>query len=248
MTKIAGEYFEFKEEREIDGVLKQFFTCNICKKEINATNNYGKTSHLQNLHKDVYAKLQTPVESIEQKRLKLILDCVEIVAVNGRSFSHLLDSGLQSMINEKLCELESAGRQFNLNDEKHCEVKDCIRRMSENARQKIADEIKDIPISLMCDIATKHGRSLFGFSIQYVANGKHRIRSIGMIHLDKSHTGKYLASLIAKRLKEYGVVKDQLLTITTDNGTNMIKMIKEMRKMEYTVDRLENTANMMDTA
>lgn len=247
MIQLAEEYFVFKEELEIDGELKRFYTCTVCNKPINGTKNSNKTSHLMG-HKDVYAKLKIPEESIERKRLKLIMDCVEMVTVNGRSFNHLLDSALHSMISERLSELESAGRSVHLNDSNLKEVKECLRRMSENAKKKISDEIKNCPLALMCDIVTKRGRSIFGFSIQYILNGKHRIRSIGMIHLDESHTGKYLANLIAKRLTEFGVINDQLLTVTTDNGSNMIKMIKDIRQLKLAIASSENSGPSENTA
>lgn len=194
--------------------MKRFYNCIICNKEINGTKDSNKWAHLL-IHDEVNSKLHNLDESIERKRLKLILDCVEMVAVNGRSFSHLYDSALHSMISETLSELKSAGCQVNLNDSNLLEVKESLRRMSENAKKKIADEIKDRPLSLMCDIATKHGRSIFGFSLQYIVNGKHRIRSIGMIHLTSSHTDKYLAAVIANRLADFGVQKDQLMTVTS---------------------------------
>lgn len=233
----------------MDGVLKRFFTCIICKKEINGTKTSNKSSHLQ-IHKKLYPQLRSLDECMERKRLKLILDCVEMVAVNGRSFSHIYDSALHSMLSEKLDELESAGCQLNLKDQNLIEVKGCLRRVSENAKKKIADEIKDRPLSLMCDIVTKHGRSIFGFSLQYIVNGKHRIRSIGMIHLNSSHTGKYLATLIANRLTDFGVKKGQLLTVTTDNGANMLKMIKNIQETTFTfeADRSKNTAYTPNTA
>lgn len=246
MTQLAEEYFVFKEEREVCDEMKRFFTCTICGKDINGTKNSNKVSHL-NSHKDVIAKMRIPQESIERKRLKLIMDSVEMVTVNGRTFSHLQDSALHSMISERLCELQSAGRQVHL-DADFAEVKDCLRRMSENAKQKISEEIKNRPLALMCDIVTKRGRSIFGFSLQYILNGKHRIRSIGMIHLESAHTGKYLATLIANRLNEFGVTKNQLLTITTDNGSNMIKMIKDIRQLNFAslppknIEPSENTA------
>lgn len=90
-TQVAEQYFVFKEEKIIDGELKRFFTCTVCNKDINGTKNTNKVSHL-GCHKDVYATLHIPEESIERKRLKLIMDCVEMVTVNGRSFSHLAES------------------------------------------------------------------------------------------------------------------------------------------------------------
>lgn len=75
----------------------------------------------------------------------------------------------------------------------------------------------------MVDIGTKNKRSVLGMSVQLIINGKLVIRSIGMIELKKSHTGKYLSELIIKRLNDYHIEKRQILTITTDNGKNIKK-------------------------
>lgn len=100
-------------------------------------------------------------------------------------------------------------------------MKNCLRKTAQNIREKISIETKDRPISLMVDIVTKHGRSILGFSLQYIVNGNHKIRSIGMIHLDASHTAVYLAELIVNRLNEL------------DNGANMLKIVRDIRNMEF---------------
>ena len=96
------------------------------------------------------------------------------------------------------------------------------------AREKIPTEVKNRVLSLMVDIVTKRGRSILGFSVQYVLNGKHTVRSIGMIELYESHTGVYLADVIVKRLKEFCIELHQVITITTDNGANVLKMIRDL--------------------
>lgn len=79
----------------------------------------------------------------------------------------------------------------------------------------------------MVDIVST-SRSILGFSIQFINNGKHVIRSIGMIELKESHTGVYIAKLITDRLKELDIKLNQIVTITTDNGANVLKMVRDM--------------------
>lgn len=53
-----------------------------------------------------------------------------------------------------------------------------------------------------------------------------------MVQLNSSHTGFHLAEIIVNRLKEFGVTLNQIVAITTDNGSNMLKMVKDICKMD----------------
>lgn len=232
LSDCAQNFFTFKEIRTFDEDTKSFYTCNLCKKELNGTKRSNLTAHLHVNHLEVFSKISEPNGSIQDKRLKLLFECVEMVSVNARPFAHLYDSALHSMLDDKLSELEEAGEKLDLKNPNLVEVKDCLLRISDNIRDKIKLEVEKRPLSLLADIVTKRGRSILGFSVQYIFNGKLRTRSIGMAHLDASHTGIYLADLIVKRLNEFGVGIFQILTIATDNGGNMLKMVKDIRKIE----------------
>lgn len=246
-SRIALEYFTFKEEKVDGDRIRRFYSCNECDKILNGTYHTNLSSHLQQ-HEEIYAEIYTPNLSIEEKRLKLLLECVEMVTINARSFTHLNDSSLHSMLEEKLDELEAAGRKLNLKSPHLTEVKDELRILSGNVREKICAEVKNRPLSLMVDAVTKRGRSILGFSLQNLINGKHIVRSIGMVELHLSHTGLYLADIIVKRLKEFEINLRQIVAISTDNGSNMLKMIKEIRKMEDDKDKPKNVANIQNGA
>lgn len=66
--------------------------------------------------------------------------------------------------------------------------------------------------------------------MQYKYNSKLRVRSIGMIELERAHTATYLCDVIVRCLGEYNIDLHQIFTITTDNGRNMVKMIREIQK------------------
>lgn len=108
------------------------------------------------------------------------------------------------------------------------EVKNLLHKIAIAVRDKIKEEVRSRVISLQVDIVTKNRRAIFGITIQYVANGKVRVRSIGVIELLQSHTTQYLADVICARLKIYEIDLKQILTITTDNGTNFLKMVREI--------------------
>lgn len=227
LTACSRRYFEEAETvTDENGVTKKRFTCKECQANINGTYASNLVSHLKK-HKELFAKI-TEDKSIEEKRAKMLLGCVEFVAVDGHPFSHLNGSGFLSIIDDTLKELEEAGQAINLKDPHLTEVKEMLHKTAKSVQQKIREELHNRPFSLMVDITTKRRRSILGISAQFLVDGKHKIRSIGMVELKESHTGEYLARVICELLSKYGVKPQQVVSITTDNGANVVKMIRDM--------------------
>lgn len=206
---------------------KDFYTCKICKNKVNGTKNSNLVSHLQK-HEDVFADLCSEDADIEKKRLNLLLNCVELVTVNGRAFKCLNDSAILSMNEGLLNELKLVGRELKLHDKDLTEVKLMVLDVAKKVCEAIRLEVKGIPLSLMVDIGSNGGRSFLGMTVKANANGKSIVPRLGLIELHSSHTAEYLADVIVKRLKEFGIDLRQILTITTDNGSNMLKMVRDM--------------------
>lgn len=139
-----------------------------------------------------------------------------------------------------MAKLRNAGYSLNLSDSNLPEVKEHLHIMAEKVRKKIANEVKGRAIELMVDIAKRNNRSIIGASIQYIANGKLKVRSIAMIELHEAHTAKYLAEIICVRLKVFEIDLRQILTITTDNGSNVLKMIKDVEDYLQKAIAVEN--------
>lgn len=174
-------------------------------------------------------------ESLPVKRLRILQNAVEIIAVNGRPFNYLLDSGYQAGIQNKLQKLKNSGMGLNFSKNLP-EIKEHLTKMAENVRIKI--------ISLMADIGTKNNRSMFGVSAQFVVFGKVHIRSLGLFELDQSHTGVYLANVLRDCLSMYGIEKWQTFCITTDNGKNILKMVRDFNDLEsWNVSNINENAN-----
>ncbi|XP_065315485.1 uncharacterized protein LOC135924356 [Gordionus sp. m RMFG-2023] len=93
---------------------------------------------------------------------------------------------------------------------------------SENIKKEVYQKL----ISLKLDIATRYDRSILGINIQFINNGKIKLRTLCMKVIKERHTSEYLKKIILDVLKEYEIKIEQIYTITTDNAANMIKLIK----------------------
>lgn len=225
----SKKYFKSLGEREVNGAQKLYYECTICGSNINGNREYNLASHLQHRHRQIYEEIAAPKkDSMPVKRLKLLQDVIEIIAVNGRTFTHILDSGFMSIIHNKLQKLAAAGIGLNLTDPHLPEVKKHLHEMAQKVKNIIKDEVRGRALFILVDVVTKNHRSIFGISIQYIVNGQLKIRSIGMIELLQSHTAIYLADIICARLKLFDIDLKQILTITTDNGANVLKMVREI--------------------
>lgn len=92
-----------------------FYECKTCGSKINGQKEYNLASHLRHIHPEIYNGIAgREKESIQVKRLKLLQNFVEIVAVNGRPFTYILDSGFQSIAEKKQRKLNAAGIGLNL--------------------------------------------------------------------------------------------------------------------------------------
>lgn len=209
----------------------QMYKCKVCKNDVNGNKKWNLAAHLEYHHSEEYNEAisdEKSDKSTDYIRLKLLLNLVELVTVNGRPFKCITDSAISSLLEEKLEKLKLAGKGVNLQDPHLKDVKEKLKQVAEKIRQKIRTETKNRALSLLVDIVTKHGRSILGVSIQYILNGKITTRSIGMIELQDRHTGIYLATVIKERLHELGIDLAQIISITTDNGSNVLKMIRDM--------------------
>lgn len=203
----------------------QFFKCRICATEIKGNRIHNLAGHIAYAHKEKYAEIDPFLkEPLPMKQLQLLQNAVEIVSVNGRPFSFLSDSGYQAGIKNKIDKLNKAGHLIDLKRD----IKTHLRQMAEKVRAKICEEVKGISLGMQLDVATVNGRSIQGVSLQYRKNGIMLVRSIGVIELEQSHTGIYLAKVCFDRIQQFGVNIKQIVTITRDNAANNNTLVDKM--------------------
>ncbi|KAE9521652.1 hypothetical protein AGLY_017948 [Aphis glycines] len=166
----------------------------------------------------------------------LINACVELVTVNGRPYSMLDDSGFQNIINPILCGIQNSG-VLNTNSIKkyvHLEAQLLINQISEDIAFKL--------VSLKVDAVTRCNRAFLGINVQYIVNGCIKLRTIGLVELTESHTGVYLKDIILKVIKKFNIQPQQIYTITSDNGANMLKAVSLIEKdtLQIPADELDD--------
>ena len=233
-------FFHDKIQREENGVMKDYYECRECGKNVcgSTTSNLG--SHLFHKHRDIYMEHVGKVkESIPVKRLKLLQNCVSIIALNGRPFTSLLDFGFQNIVSNQLKKFHAAGHSLDLKSTRQPDVHRHLHETAEKVRNTIKKELKHRPLSILLDIGTRQGRSILGISVQFIKNSAVHVRSIGMIELTQRHTAVNLADVVKRCLKEYGIQKRQIISITTDNGANVLKMVRDLQTI--LIDELLST-------
>lgn len=129
-------------------------------------------------------------------------------------------------------------------------VKDRLSARASEIRDKIRNEVKKKPLCLLIDIGSRYNRSVFGVSISFLANKKVVFRSIAMHVLRVEHTSANLVEIITNKLNEYGISLDQILSVTSDNGKNMIKSIALLNELLNAdgVDEFGEEENDVDNA
>lgn len=223
----ALPFFDGPVTRIENDVTNSYYKCTLCTKELNGNNMNNLASHLYNKHEDIYKKNIGPIEdSIPVKRLKLLQNCVSIVALGGRPFASLYDYGFQQIIHEQLTQFANAGIPLDLNQTRQIAVHEHLKECAQQIRESIKKSIKGQALSIQLDIATRLGRSVFGVNVQYISHKQLNIHNIGMIELEKAHTGAYLSQVYRQCLEKHGIIKQQVISLSADNGANVQKMVR----------------------
>lgn len=202
--------------------------CKHCKKEYDGKTSSNLATHLKLKHPYIYYKvIDKNSTEIEKERYILVQNMAEMITLGGRPFEVLWDSGFQMIIRDKLDKFAASGCPLSF-EHNLVEVKDYIQVAGGAVRDLIKKEVRGKALSLIVDIGTKNNRSIFGVSLQYIHNGKLRNRAICMKELEESHTGEYLCKIVQDNLKLYDIDIEQIMTVTTDNGANVLKMVRDI--------------------
>ena len=203
-------YKKFKEKQSM-ALLNQ-------SKSINKTPAKSNSSSQMSLTKTFFKTVEVNIDAQIVKQA-----CLELVTVNGRPFKIIDDSGFRKVLDPLLKALCKNGCQLCINAENICEE---IHTLADNLRKKIKNEVLGKFLSLKIDIATRIDRAILGVNLQFIKNGKLTLRTIAMKELVQRHTAEYIKRTVVEILEVYQVSLDQIYTITTDNGANMIKSVE----------------------
>lgn len=223
----ALKFFSNPFFRMENGVKNTYYNCTICKKDSCGNNLANLASHILYKHEQIYKEnIGSIEEPIEIKRLKLLQNCVSIVGLSGRPFASLCDYGFQTIIYDQLKQFSEAGIPLNLKSDLQPAVHTHLKESANQVRNAIKEAVKQQALSVQLDIATRLGRSIFAIDAQYIANKQLNIVNVGMIELKNAHTGENLSKVYRDCLQRYGIIKQQVMSISGDNGSNVQKFIR----------------------
>ncbi|KAI5643721.1 hypothetical protein NE865_04313 [Phthorimaea operculella] len=107
-------------------------------------------------------------------------------------------------------------------------VQGFVQDKADEIRQNIFSEIKCKLLSLKVDVGSVKFRRFLGLSIQYIHEDKMILRHLGVIELHQYNTGTYLKKSVMGIFGQYGIQINQIHSITTDNGSNMLCVTREV--------------------
>lgn len=241
LVKKTTEYFE--KTGEVD-----MYKCKLCNYVRNGKKQTNLTSHLKNKHNDVYLskikrRSKDPRVQLRVERLKLLQICVELITINHQPFANLYKSGFQKLIEPKIKMFAENGIPLSLHNKNLYEVKSHLMTTANAVRDKIKSDLKNRLFSMSADIVKKNNRSILGIYVHLIKDGILQTRCIGMKELTESHTGEYLSRVIKDCLSAYGCQMNQVMSITTDNGSNMNTLLRNMNKVIVDNDENEEECN-----
>lgn len=157
--------------------------------------------------------------SVKIERSELLLGCLELTTIDGRPFTILNDKGFQRILRPIIDELRSNGVSVPLNPE---HIKRKANEMQEIVKGRIRSEMKGKLLSLQLDLTRHLQRSILGVNVQSFVDNKLVVRTLAMKRTLEQKTGLHLANEVRNILEQFDVNIDNIYTVTTDNGANVL--------------------------
>lgn len=225
--------FEFK---YCDIAKKYNYHCKIqdCKKFYRDKS--GAIRHIHTHHKEYYDVIsdnrKRNDKSVIQTNLidiKASIDpeiiwnaCAELICVNSLPLAFVEFPSMKKLLAPYIIGLKRSGHNLAINSKN---IKKRIHCMSDKITSKIREDVKGKMVAVMADIGSRYSRSILGVSIRYMNERKLKVQTIGMHVLKYAHTAEYIADKIKNNLSEFGIQLHQTVSVTTDNGKNMVKSV-----------------------
>uniref|UniRef100_A0A182PWP1 DUF4371 domain-containing protein n=1 Tax=Anopheles epiroticus TaxID=199890 RepID=A0A182PWP1_9DIPT len=94
----------------------------------------------------------------------------------------------------------------------------------------LANEMREKILCLKVDSAVRYNRHVLGVNAQYEHNGEMVCCTLAILVVNDSQTAKFLKNRILNVLKRCNIRLEQILSITTDNGANMLAAAKQLQQ------------------
>ena len=143
-----------------------------------------------------------------------------LVLQNGASFNIFSGAGIEILTRDLAKKFGIKISRKNMRQE--------IQTLAEKKRSDLRSNLNEKLIFLKVDGASRHRRSFLGVNTQFFSSGKILIKTLAVIDIHARH--KAIQNALENVLDMFGIRKKQILGISTDNGSNMIKMVNDFGK------------------
>lgn len=114
-------------------------------------------------------------------------------------------------------------------------LKNFIIKASQQAYGILAEEIRDLILSVMFDSASRNGRNVFGVGIRYIKENRIKERTIGVLTQHNRQYGVVLASEVKDLLNKVEKNVDDVYSTCVDGGRNMLKASEILKEAQHQI-------------
>lgn len=175
------------------------------------------------------ARTNDTVVNVNISRKEFVSGCLKFVVLDGRPFNIFRDIGFQQIVSPILREFDRINEHIPLGLH-------YIQRIAKNVQIYIVNQIKSEMmgklVSLQLDLTNHFQRCILGISVQYYVGNELVLRVLAMRRLQESTSALNLATEIRRILGEYDVDVDNIYTVTTDNGANVLLCTQILQIMQ----------------
>lgn len=185
--------------------------------------------HLEDKHKNEFNELKERNDSEvpeKKKKFSVVMGqeevknaCIDLVTVAKIPLAVLDSKGFKTLTAQIFSGLDmptvTSRNIMGLVSEKYNEMKSVMVK-----------SFKNRILCLKIDTATRCNRGILCVNVQFIDHGEIRVKTLGLVELKQSHTSKYICDEVKAILSEFSISKEQIYSVTTDNGRNMIKAVE----------------------
>lgn len=88
-------------------------------------------------------------------------------------------------------------------------------------------------------------RSYLGATLHYIDDFKLKSFTIGVMVLSEPHSASYISSELENFLKNWGIPKEKVVAVVTDNGANVVKAVHDTFTKNKHVPCFAHTLNLV---
>ncbi|XP_067619861.1 uncharacterized protein [Eurosta solidaginis] len=226
--------------------------CKICHRILSSDHLGNLKSHLLRKHREEYNENNTYVEIKtlqEDVKYKIILTmsrnevrklCSDLVAECGLALQVFSSSPMQKVL-APICQ------QVGLNNINRNNIHNVLLKQVHNEIDSLKTLLKNRIFSIKIDSAKRFYRNVVCINAQLIDKGEIVIKTPSVTNFIERHTAENLKQIIMETLEKYDISIEQIYSITSDNGQNMIKCGKLLQnEVEYVDSKVEYVDSKFD--